>query len=108
VREAWSSRVLDFPVRSAAVDEFLRELRARGCGDLNAVLTTLNEGGLCRMAVRYWTEQGWIVAAPNTPLLALTGPAFDRAVGLRRFCGEAPEAAEFEEIVEEWSTDDDS
>jgi hypothetical protein len=108
VHQTWSERILDFPVRAAAVDEFLRELRARGCGDLNAVLTTLNEGGLCRTAVRYWMEQGWIVAAPNTPLVALTGPGFDRAVSLRRFCGDPLEAAELEEAVEAWSDDDDS
>jgi hypothetical protein len=83
----WTERILDFPVRAAAVDDFLRDLRARGTGDLNAVLTTLNEGGLCREAVRHWTRNGWIVLAPNTPLLALTGPAFDRALTLSDFCG---------------------
>ena len=84
----WTERILEFPVRAAAVDEFLRDLRARGTGDLNAVLTTLNEGGLCREAVRHWTRNGWIVVAPNTPLLALTGPAFDRDLTLSDFCGE--------------------
>ena len=83
----WTQRILEFPVRAAAVDDFLRDLRARGTGDLNAVLTTLNEGGLCREAVRHWTGHGWIVIAPNTPLLALTGPAFDRAMTLEDFCG---------------------
>jgi hypothetical protein len=86
----WTKRILDFPVRAAAVDDFLRDLRARGTGDLNALLTTLNEGGLCRQAVDYWTDRGWIVVAPQTPMLALAGPRFDRAVTLRRFCGEAP------------------
>ncbi len=84
----WTQRILDFPVRAAAVDDFLHDLRARGMGDLSAVLATLNEGGLCREAVRHWTESGWIVMAPNTPLLALTGPAFDRALTLSDFCGE--------------------
>ena len=84
----WTQRILEFPVRAAAVDDFLRDLRARGTGDLNAVLTTLNEGGLCREAVRHWTGNGWIVIAPNTPLLALTGPAFDRAMSLEDFCGD--------------------
>ncbi len=69
----WTERILDFPVRAAAVDDFLRELRAHGKGDLNAVLTTLNEGGLCREAVERWTEAGWIVLAPQ--------PADDRAGG---------------------------
>ena len=84
----WTQRILEFPVRAAAVDDFLRDLRARGTGDLNAVLTTLNEGGLCREVVRHWTGSGWIVIAPNTPLLALTGPAFDRSMSLADFCGE--------------------
>jgi hypothetical protein len=84
----WTQRILDFPVRAAAVHDFLRDLRARGTGDLNAVLTTLNEGGLCREAVRHWTGNGWIVIAPNTPLLALPGPAFDRTLTLEDFCGD--------------------
>jgi hypothetical protein len=84
----WTQRILDFPARAAAVDDFLRDLRARGTGDLNAVLVTLNEGGLCRQAVDYWTGSGWIVVAPQTPMLALTGPSFDRGVSLRVFCGE--------------------
>lgn len=84
----WTERILGFPVRAAAVDDFLCELRARGTGDLNAVLATLNESGLCRQAVEFWTGRGWIVVAPQTPLLALIGPEFDRAVSLRSFCGE--------------------
>jgi hypothetical protein len=90
----WTQRILEFPVRTAAVDDFLRELRARGTGDLNAVLATLNESGLCRQAVDYWTGQEWIVLAPQTPLIALAGPRFDRDVTLRGFCGDAlPETA---------------
>ena len=88
----WSERILEFPVRAAAVDDFLRELRAHGKGDLNAVLTTLNEGGLCREAVEHWTDNGWIVLAPNQPTVALAGPSFVAQIGLREFCGEAPEA----------------
>ena len=84
----WTERILDFPVRAAAVDDFLRELRAHGKGDLNAVLTTLNEGGLCREAVDCWTDNGWIVLAPNQPTIALAGPGFSPHLGLREFCGE--------------------
>ena len=87
----WTERILDFPVRAAAVDDFLRDLRAHGKGDLNAVLTTLNEGGLCREAVERWTEAGWIVLAPNQPTIALAGPGFVPGIGLRAFCGEAAE-----------------
>ncbi len=110
----WSERILDFPVRAAAVDDFLRELRAHGKGDLNAVLTTLNEGGLCREAVQFWTENGWIVFAPSQPTIALAGPAFFSQLGLRAFCGEIaeegaglePEAASALETEEE-SQDDE-
>ena len=84
----WTERILEFPVRAAAVSDFLGDLRARGTGDLNAVMTTLNEGGLCREALRHWTESGWIIVAPNTPLLALAGPSFDREMTLSDFCGE--------------------
>ena len=84
----WTERILDFPVRAAAVDDFLRDLRAKGTGDLNAVLTTLNEGGLCRQAVDHWLGNGWIVLAPDSPITALTGPDFDRTLTLRYFCGD--------------------
>ena len=103
----WSERILDFPARAAAVDDFLRDLRGKGAGDLNAVMSTLNEGGLCREALEFWTSNGWIAVAPNTPLLALAGPGFDRAVSLRIFCGELPEA-EATDDGEGSSDDDDS
>ena len=84
----WTERILDFPVRAAAVDDFLRELRAHGKGDLNGVLATLNEGGLCREAVDWWTARGWIVLVPNQPTVALAGPGFRPQLSLRTFCGE--------------------
>ena len=99
----WTQRILDFPVRAAAVDDFLRELKAKGAGDLNAVLTTLNESGLCRQAVDHWVGRGWIVPAPNSPLIALKGPAFPRELSLHDFCGELEEAAEAVAIEEEES-----
>ncbi len=83
----WTERILQFPVRTAAVDDFLRDLRAKGSGDLNAVLTTLNDGRLCRQTVHYWLSCGWIVISPSTPLHALAGPSFSREISLRRFCG---------------------
>jgi hypothetical protein len=104
----WTQRILDFPVRAAAVDDFLRDLRARGTGDLNAVLATLNEGGLCRQAVEYWTGHEWIVLAPQTPLLALTGPSFDRAVTLRTFCGETPSADDAADLAGESEVSDEA
>jgi hypothetical protein len=95
-------------VRAAAVDDFLRDLRAKGAGDLNAVMTTLNDGSLCRETQDYWVHQGWIVVSPSTPLLALTGPQFSREISLRRFCGEpAPEGEDLQEPAEAEESDSD-
>lgn len=110
----WTERILDFPVRAAAVDDFLRDLRAKGTGDLNAVMTTLNEGSLCRQAVDHWLGNGWIVLAPDSPITALAGPDFDRTLTLRYFCGELIGAtdeagtAAIAEGEEETQDDDDS
>jgi hypothetical protein len=93
----WTERILTLPVRSAAVAEFLRELAAKGWGDLNGVLATFNDGELCREALGYWLERGWIVRAPNSALTALTGPAFSRELTLQEFCGDE---GEWEEPVE--------
>ncbi len=87
----WTERILSVPVRTAAVREFLRELSARGWGDLNAMLATLNDGELCREALAYWLDKEWITPAPNSPLTALVGPAYTRELTVRRFCGETDE-----------------
>ena len=85
---AWTERSLSFPVRTAAVQEFLRELTTNGWGDLNALLATLNDGDLCRQAVAYWLDKEWIVRAPSSALNALVGPAFTRELTIGEFCGE--------------------
>jgi hypothetical protein len=69
----------------------LKELKARGAADLNAVLVTLNDGSLCRESVGHWVLQGWMVVAPHSPLTALTGPLFRRDLTLDEFCGRVPE-----------------
>jgi hypothetical protein len=90
----WTERILSLPVRTAAVAEFLRELSAKGWGDLNGVLATFNDTDLCRDALDYWLEREWVVRAPTSPLTALVGPAFSRELTLHEFCGEEPEALE--------------
>jgi hypothetical protein len=87
----WTERILSLPVRTAAVAEFLRELSAKGWGDLNGVLATFNDGELSREALGYWLERGWIVRAPTSALSALTGPAFSRELTLQEFCGDEGE-----------------
>ncbi|MGE5278878.1 MAG: hypothetical protein ACM3SU_17945 [Acidobacteriota bacterium] len=74
-------------MRAAAVASFLEDLRAHGSADLNAVLTTLNDGSLIRESLGAWVGNGWIVIAPSSKLQALTGPAFTRELTLERFCG---------------------
>jgi hypothetical protein len=93
----WTERILSLPVRTAAVAEFLRELAAKGWGDLNGVLATFNDGELCREALGYWLEREWIVRAPSSALSALIGPAFSRELTLQEFCGEEGEVWEEEE-----------
>ena len=81
-------------MRTAAVADFLVGLRARGSADLNSLLATLNDGGLVRESLAYWKRNGWIALAPDSPLLALAGPRFDRRITLREFCGaDAPATA---------------
>jgi hypothetical protein len=90
----WTERILRFPVRAAAVADFLHDLKRKRSGDLNSLLATLNDGALCREALRFWVLQGWIVVAPFSPLVALAGPGFSREITLHAFCGESPEAVE--------------
>jgi hypothetical protein len=85
----WTERILLFPVRAAAVDSFLHDLKRKRSGDLNGLLTTLNEGSLCREALRYWLRREWVVVAPFSPLVALAGPSFTRDLTLHTFCGES-------------------
>lgn len=89
--EPWTDRILDVPVRTAAVVEFLRELSTKGWADLNNLLATLNDGELERAALSYWLENEWITRAPSSPMTALVGPAWARELTLRRFCGDTDE-----------------
>ena len=86
----WTERILLFPVRAAAVDTFLHDLKRKRSGDLNGLLTTLNDGSLCRDVLRYWLGREWVVVAPFSPLVALAGPSFTRDLTLHAFCGESP------------------
>lgn len=78
-------------MRAAAVEDFLSSLRAHGSADLNGVMATLNDAGLCRETLEHWKQKGWVSVARAMPLVALRGEAFSRDLTLRRFCGE-PEA----------------
>ena len=105
----WTERILSLPDRTAAVADFIRELSAKGWGDLNGVLATFNDSELCRDALDYWLDHEWIVRAPSSPLTALSGPAFTRELTLHEFCGQAEESweGEWEELEEKGGAEDD-
>jgi len=98
----WSERILLFPVRAAAVDTFLHDLKRKRSGDLNGLLATLNDGSLCREVLRFWLTKEWIVVAPFSPLVALAGPSFTRELTLHAFCGETAQTAAFPSESEGW------
>jgi hypothetical protein len=52
-------------------------------------MVTLNDGELCRLTLAHWLDQGWIVVAPHSPLVAMAGPGLAPDLTLRTFCGEA-------------------
>jgi hypothetical protein len=97
-------------VRTAAAAAFLEELKSKRAGDLNGVLVTFNDGGLCREALSHWLLKQWIVIAPHSPLTALPGPGFTRDLTVRQFCGEPapPESAVAFEEREDKNGDEDS
>jgi hypothetical protein len=88
------------------VADFLRGLRAHGSADLNALLSTLNDGSLARQSVEHWTGHGWITIARDAPLVALAGPRFDPRLTLARFCGAGPAEADAPEPGEEENDED--
>jgi hypothetical protein len=90
------------------VDAFLKELKAKRAADLNAVLVTLNDGRLCRLALLHWVSNGWVVVAPHSPLTALPGPSFHPGIGLHEFCGVDPDNSDAGEGERGRPRDEDS
>jgi len=84
-----SSRILDFPVRAAAVDDFRRQLQARNFGDLSAVAAAIGDAALFSELLALWIERGWVVRAPSSPAHAFGGPELSRDLSLADFCGES-------------------
>jgi len=84
-----SSRLLDFPVRTAAVEDFRRQLASKGLGDLSAVGAAVGDAALFSELVGLWIARGWATRSPSSPMYALAGPAFSPDLSLRDFCGES-------------------
>ena len=84
-----SSRILDFPVRAAAVEDFRRHLGSSGLGDLSAVAATIGDAAMFSELLALWLDRGWVVRSPTSPIYAYPGPSFSSDLGLRDFCGES-------------------
>src|SRR5438874_1707217 len=85
----FSSRILDFPVRAAAVEDFRRRLASNGLGDLSAVAATIGDARMFSDLLALWLERGWVVRSPSSPIYAFPGPSFSSDIGLHDFCGES-------------------
>jgi hypothetical protein len=83
-----SQRLLDFPVRTAAVDDFRRQLASKGLGDLSAVGAALGDAALFSELLGLWLDRGWVRRSPSSPIYAFPGSEFSPDLSLRDFCGE--------------------
>ncbi len=84
-----SSRLLEFPVRTAAVEDFRRQLRSPGLGDLSAVAAALGDAALFSELLGLWIDRGWVTRSLSSPIYAFPGPEFSADLSLRDFCGES-------------------
>jgi len=84
-----SARILDFPVRAAAVEDFRRRLASSGLGDLSALAATIGDSAMFAELLAMWLDRGWVVRSPSSPMYAYPGPGFSADLGLRDFCGES-------------------
>ena len=83
----FADRLLDFPVRTAAIDDFLRQLRSKSLGDLSAVAAALGDAALFSEILEFWTARGWVTRSPSSPIYAFPGPDLPTDLTLRDFCG---------------------
>jgi hypothetical protein len=83
----FASRLLDFPVRGAAVQSFLFDLRAKRLGDIAALQAILGDHTLWTELFEYWQSRGWIVPAPHSPMYVFAGPDLPEEISLEEFCG---------------------
>jgi hypothetical protein len=94
----FAPRLLDFPVRTAAIDSFLADLRAKRIGDIAALQAVLGDSALWDDLLGFWLDRGWIRPAPHSPIHVFPGEGFTSDVTLREFCGEDIEMVPAEEI----------
>ena len=82
----YSSSLLDFPARTAAVGTFLRDLRSRRLGDISALQAVVNESHLWATVYEFWRQKEWITPAPHSPMYVFPGPAFSDDLTVHDLC----------------------
>ncbi len=95
----FTASLLDFPVRTAALDTFLRDLKSRRLGDISALQAVVNDSQLWGTIFRYWMDREWVAPAPHSPMYVFPGPAFTDDLTLQQFCGEEPEPEQTDESL---------
>jgi hypothetical protein len=98
----FTASLLDFPVRTAAIDTFLRDLKSRRLGDIAALQAVVNDSQLWGTLLQFWREREWVALAPHSPMYVFPGSAFTDDLTLQQFCGEepAPEGEATDESLE--------
>jgi len=83
----FAGRILDFPVRGAAVRSFLSDLRSKRLGDVAALQAIFGDAALWNEIFDFWKSRGWVVPAPHSPMYVFAGPDFRQDMDLEEFCG---------------------
>ena len=96
----FTARLLDFPVRAAAISSFLADLKAKRIGDIAAIQAVLGDSALWDDLLGYWLDRGWVKPAPHSPIHVFPGERFMPDLTLREFCGEDPEEEVSEEVLD--------
>jgi len=83
----FSPRLLDFPVRTAAVASLLADLKAKGIGDIAALQAVIGDSALWDDLLGYWLDRSWIRPAPHSPAHVFSGEQLEPDLSLQEFCG---------------------
>ena len=83
----FSDRLLDFPVRTAAVASFLADLKARGKGDISSLQAVFGDAALWDDVLGFWLDRGWVRLAPHSSIQVFSGERLEPDLALREFCG---------------------
>ena len=89
--QTFAPRLLDFPVRSAAVASLLADLKAKGIGDIAMLQGVIGDSALWDDLLGFWLERGWVKPAPHSPIHVFAGERLRPDTTLRELCGDDPD-----------------